>query len=173
MAKLITLKDFKDALSKLAKAILAKEKFEVVCKDEKRKADEQYKKSARPHLEVIAEYQESVLDYCIQNRDQIFEAGKKTAIIGPMTIEAKLSPKPVLRTTRGDEVDMASVLEAIEQRIKSTRSDEMRELLEGCVDRKPVLKLEDVKKLPLKTLEDLGLKLVKNEIFSLKPNGEQ
>ncbi len=172
MAKLITLKDFKDAVSKLAKAILAKEKFEAICKDEKRKADEQYKKSAKPHLEVIADFENAVLDFCIQNRDKVFEEGKKTAVIGPMTIEARLSPKPVLKTTGGHDPDLVSVLEAIEQRIKSTRSDEMRELLEGCVDRKPVLKVDDVKKLPTKTLEDLGLKLVKNETFSLKPNGE-
>lgn len=156
---------------RLATARIKIEEFEKIRNQRKTEADQAFETAAKPHKDVLEEFEPQAEALCEAHRDQIC-GEKKSGIVGPVTVSWKSGP-PILLTTKGEEVDTESLLDAVITLELSTRSGKLREKIEACIERKPKLRLSELKKLDEETLERLGVKLASREQFSWKPNAER
>jgi phage host-nuclease inhibitor protein Gam len=157
------------AFKRMVDARHALDKLETVRDKAKAAADDRFATDAQTHSDVLATLEHPALDYCTDHQDEIVKPGTKSGIVGPAKVEFRTG-KPVLRTRGGDEIDEKSLLEAIDSLIENSGSQAEREMLEKCVDRKPRVVKDAVKKLPATLLLSIGAKVDSPETVSWKPN---
>jgi hypothetical protein len=159
------------AFERMAQAFHLINAAETIRDKKKTQADQEFEAQTAEPKKVLVQFEDPALQFCIEHRDDLVEEGKKTAIVGPVTIEFRLSPK-TLRTQKGKAPDETELVEKLQTEIHKARGA-VRQLLENCVQLQPKINKTEIKKLPEDILERLGLKLDQQETVTWKPNAER
>ncbi|MDD5089058.1 MAG: host-nuclease inhibitor Gam family protein [bacterium] len=163
--------ELEHGFGQLVEAKHAVNKAEVMRDQLKAKADQEFDASTVKPKQILKELEPPCEGFCREHRDELCEPGKKSAIVGPVTIEFRMNP-PSLMTKAGEKIETEKLIGKIQALANKLTGNERKELF-ACVIEKPQLDQAALKKLPVTILNRLGLRIHQEERFTWKPNAER
>ncbi|MDD5088704.1 MAG: host-nuclease inhibitor Gam family protein [bacterium] len=163
--------ELEQGFGKLVEAKHAVNEAEVFRDQLKAKADQQFDEKAAGPKQVLQELEPPCEQFCRDHRAELCGPDKKSAIVGPVTIEFRMNP-PGLLTKSGEKLDAEKVIAKIETLAEKLDKNDKRELL-GCLKVTTSLDQAALKKLAVPTLSRLGIRIHQEERFTWKPNAER